>query len=56
MNKMFHTVVSKHEKFQTLKLNEPIDASIDKVLRQIVRMEGVTHLTDARLVEIRVQA
>ena len=56
MNKMFHSVVSSHAKFRTLKLNEPTDLSIDKVLRQIVRIEGVKHLTDGRLIEIRTQA
>ena len=33
MNKMFHSVVSSHAKFRTLKLNEPTDLQIDKVLR-----------------------
>ena len=56
MNKMFHNVVQSHARFKTLKLNEPTDSSIDKVLRQIVRQEGVKHLTDNRLVEIRTQA
>ena len=55
-NKMFHTTVQSHARFKILKLNEPTNESIDKVLSKIVRIEGVEHLTDDRLLEIRTQA
>ena len=56
LNKMFFASNQKHPKFRTMLLNPPTDALIDKVLRQIVREEGVNHLSDTRLVEIRSQA
>ena len=57
LNRMFDaSTVQRHPKFKLLQLNPPTDALIDKVLKNIVKSEGVTHLSDNRLVEIRTQA